>query len=177
MYEGHFPTLGHATELRSPPFSFRDEAGREISIRIYGTTEGVDEYRALVDMYLDFDPAYRSLGIPPESERRIREWLDVILDDYCVVAWHDGHPIGQAVLVLDEDGRHELAIFVHQNYVGAGIGSELLPATLSYGKREGVEHVWLLVARGNRRAVNLYNDVGFAVVDDSGYDVEMALSL
>lgn len=177
MYKGHFPTLGEAVELRPPPFTFTDGAGREIAIRPYGATEGVDEYEALVDMYLDFDPDYRSLGIPPTDERRIRAWLDVILSDHCVLAWHDGRPIGQAVLVHDEGDSYELAIFLHQDYHGVGVGSELLPAMLSYGKAHGVEHVWLLVEWDNRLAVNLYNDVGFAVVDEDGYDVEMALTL
>lgn len=62
-------------------------------------------------------------------------------------------------------------------YLGGGIGTELLLATLSYGKQLCVEHVWLPVERGNRLAVNLHNDVGFAVVDDEGYDIEMALTL
>lgn len=177
MYKGHFPKLGEAVELRPPPFTFRDGEGREVTVRAYGETEGVDEYEALVAMYLDFDPAHRSLGIPPTDERRIRAWLDVILADHCVLAWHDDRPIGQAVLVHDEGASYELAIFLHQDYHGAGIGSRLLPATLTYGKRHGVEHVWLLVERGNRLAVNLYNDVGFAVVDGDGYDVEMALTL
>lgn len=177
MYKGHFPRLGATVELRPPPFSFTDAAGREIAIRTYGSTEGVDEYEALVDLYLAFDPRHRSLGIPPGDERRIREWLDVLLAGHCVLAWHEGRPIGQAVLVEDEGTSYELAIFVHQDYHGAGVGSHLLPATLTYGRQQGVEDVWLLVERGNRLAVDLYNDVGFAVVDDEGYDVRMALTL
>lgn len=144
---------------------------------MYGTTPDVDEYRALVDLFVEYDPAHRSLGVPPAGERHVRRWLDVVLEGHCVLAWHDGRPIGMAVLVHDEGARYELAIFVHQDYLGAGIGTELLPATLSYGKQQDVEHVWLLVERGNRLAVNLYNDVGFAVVDDEGYDIEMALTL
>lgn len=35
----------------------------------------------------------------------------------------------------------------------------------------------LLVERSNRLPVNLYNNVGFAVVDEDRYDVEMALTL
>jgi GNAT superfamily N-acetyltransferase len=177
VYQGHFPTLGHEAELRCPPFGLVDDAGREITIRKYGSAPAGDDYEALVAMYRDFDPAYRSLGIPPIGEDRIRRWLDVVLGDVCVLACHDGRPIGQAVLVEDGPRSAELAIFLHQDYHGAGIGTALLTATLAVGKRRGLEHVWLLVERDNRLAVNLYNDLGFAVLDDEGPDLEMGLAL
>ncbi|MFQ3318278.1 MAG: GNAT superfamily N-acetyltransferase [Natronomonas sp.] len=177
MYKGHFPKLGHRWGLKHPPLRFEDGDGRAIDIHPYGNGPIGDEYEALVEMYLDFDPRHRSLGIPPTEASQIREWLDRILEDYCVLAWHGDQPIGQAVLIEDDPGRHELAIFLHQAYHGAGIGTHLLEATLGYGKRHGISHVWLLVERENRPAVNLYNDVGFAVVNDFGHDLEMALTL
>lgn len=177
MYRGHFPRLGHTFGLREPPFTFVDDADRKISIREYGSTSVAADYEALVEMYLAFDPADRSLGVPPSTELRIRRWLDVVLQDVCVLASHDDRPIGQAVLVDDGPGSAELAIFILQEYHGTGIGTELLEATLAVGKRRGLERVWLLVERDNRRAVNLYVDVGFAVTDASGPDIEMALTL
>lgn len=177
MYTGHFPKLGHQAGLGHPSSTFVDDAGREIAIREYGSTSAEDDYEALVEMYLRFDPAHRSLGIPPSTEPRIRKWLDVVLDDVCVLACHEGRPIGQAVLVEDAPRSAELAIFLHQDYHGAGIGTALLEATLTLGKRRGLERVWLLVERDNRLAVNLYNDVGFAVIDETGPDLEMALTL
>lgn len=94
-----------------------------------------------------------------------------------MLAWHDDRAVGQAVLIEEEPGRCELAIFLHQDYHSAGIGTRLLEATLSYGREHGVEYVWLLVERENRRAVNLYNDVGFSVVETTNYDITMALTL
>lgn len=175
MYAGHFPRLGHESALRPPPVSFRDAAGRELSLRAYDGSG--EDYEALVELYRSFDPEHRSLGIPPRSEPEIREWLDVVLEGHCVVAWHGERAVGQAVLVEDAPGTFELAIFVHQDYHGAGVGTRLLEATLSLGRARGVEHVWLFVERANRPAVNLYRDVGFAVVEELGFDVRMALTL
>lgn len=177
MYTGHFPELGFGRTRHAPPVTFEDEAGREIAIRVYGEGPVDDEYEALVDMYLDFDPAQRSLGIPPRTEARIREWQDRILGDHCVVAWHDDRPVGQAVLVEDEFGNHELAIFVHQAYHHAGIGTRLVEALLAHGEREGVDNVWLLVEGGNEPARRLYDDAGFTVTDDEDHALVMALSL
>lgn len=178
MYTGHFPRLGHGVGLRAPPVTVVDAEGREIRIREFGAESTArEDVEALVDMYLDYDPADRSLGLPPLTEDRIREWLDVVTDDICLLACHDGRPIGQAVLVEDGPASAELAIFLHQDYHGAGIGTELLEATLVVGRARGLEHVWLLVEGDNRPAVNLYNDLGFGIVDTHGPDVEMALSM
>ena len=176
MYKGHFPPLGQDAMVEVPPFTFLDHEGREINVSVYGDGPVEDELEAIVRMYRDFAPAHRTLGIPPTDEDRIRAWQDAILRGLCVLAWHGEHVAGQAVLVEDGE-RWELAIFLHQDYHGAGIGTRLTEALLSYGRERGVHDVWLLVERENRPAVNLYNDVGFAVTDSQGYDVEMALTM
>lgn len=176
MYGGRFPPLGR-DHVEPPPLSFDDESGRRIEIRVHGDGPVPDETEALVDLYLDFDPQYRSLGIPPTREDDVREWLDVVLADHCVVAWHGDRAVGQAVLVESDGDEYELAVFVHQDYHGAGIGTRLVEALLAYGRERGVRHVWLLVERDNRLAVALYRDVGFVVTDDLGYDQEMGLDV
>lgn len=177
MYKGHFPPLGQDAMLQPPPFSFVDRAGREIAVRVYGDGPVDDEYEAVVELYLDFDPEFRTLGIPPAEESRIRRWQDTLLEGYCVVAWHGDRAVGQAVLVADGPRTCELAIFIHQDYHGAGIGTELTEGLLTYGRAHGVNEVWLLVERDNHPAVTLYNDVGFVVTDRHGYDVEMSLTM
>jgi ribosomal protein S18 acetylase RimI-like enzyme len=84
---------------------------------------------------------------------------------------------GQAVLVEDKHGNHELAIFIHQDYHHAGIGTRLMKALLAYGKRQGVDDVWLLVEQENRPAKQLYDDLGFTVTEEQGHAVMMATSL
>lgn len=177
MYTGQFPKLAVERAGDPPPVTFEDGDGREIALRAFGDGPVDDEREALLDMYLDFDPSERSLGIPPVREPKIRTWLDQFLDGYCVVAWHGERAIGQAVLIEDDYGNHELAIFVHQDYHGAGIGTHLVETLLAYGKRQGVEGVWLLVERENRPARKLYEDVGFTVTDDRNHAVVMARSL
>lgn len=128
-------------------------------------------------MYLDFDPAFRTLGVPPAGEARVRRWQDRLLAGHCVLAWHGDRVVGQAVLVADGEGSHEFAIFLHQDYHGAGIGTALAEALLTHGRAAGVKEVWLLVERTNRPAVALYTDVGFVVTENLGSDVEMALTM
>lgn len=179
MYGGHFPPLGHPEMVEAPPIRFFDREGREIELRaVEQPSEEI--YEALLEMYLDFDSEFRTLGIPPIGEERLREWQEALLAGHCVLAWHADHVVGQGVLVPDpstDPPSHELAVFVHQDYHGARIGTRLVEALLSHGRERGVERVWLLVERNNPAAVALYRRVGFVVTGSHGADVEMGLSM
>jgi len=162
-----------------PPDSFRDAAGRAIDIRAHGDGPIEDEREALVAMYTNFDSADRAQGLPPTREPAVRDWLDTLLAGESVntLAWHDEFVAGHATLVPDEEAAYELAIFVHHQYQGAGIGSRLIRTLLGEGERRGVERVWLTVERWNAPAVNLYEDVGFETTKAESFELEMALRL
>jgi GNAT superfamily N-acetyltransferase len=165
---GPFPT---------PPATMVDGADREIEVRPYDDSEYDRE--AMVAMYEDFDPADRAQGVPPVGESRIRDWLDVLLADggYNVLAWHGDRVVGHATLVSDGDSGFELAIFVHQEYQGAGIGTALVEHLLGHGAAQGVRRVWLTVERWNRAAMALYERVGFETTDAESFELEMAIRL
>ncbi|WP_435098639.1 GNAT family N-acetyltransferase [Halorubrum sp. N11] len=165
-----------ADEFPAPPTEFTDREERTVEIRPY---EGAETgYESLVDMYDAFDPADRAQGIPPGGQKRIREWLDAILADDClnVIAWCGGDVAGHATLVPDDDA-YELAIFVHQDYQRAGIGTHLIRGLLGHGQTEGVQKVWLTVERWNRAAVSLYKKIGFEISDAESFELEMGLRL
>jgi ribosomal protein S18 acetylase RimI-like enzyme len=160
--------------FESPPLELEDREGRPVSIEVFD-----GDRDALVEMYADFDPADRAQGIPPVGEDRIRDWLEHLLCENCynVVASHDGDVVGHATLVGDDQGGYELAIFVHQEFQGAGVGTELLESLLGYGAEQGIDRVWLTVERWNRPAINLYRKVGFETTDAQSFEHEMSIRL
>jgi GNAT superfamily N-acetyltransferase len=162
-----------AGPFSEPPLSFNDREGREIEIRPYEE----DDEEALVSMYVDFDPADRAQGIPPATEPRVRDWVNTLAEGLNVVAWHSDRIAGHATLVPGGNDAYELAIFVHQEYQRAGIGSHLIRTLLGYGREQGIEKVWLTVERWNRAAVNLYRNVGFETADAESFELEMVLRL
>lgn len=177
MYGGHFPPLGHAEMVQPPPIRFVDREGRPIDLRTFDE-RATAELDALREMYRDFDPQYRTLGVPPVQEDRLDRWLEILTDGVCVLAWHGSRVVGHAALVPDPRREaHEFTIFLHQAYHGAGIGTRLTEATLSLGRDEGINNVWLLVEAENRAAVALYQTVGFVVTTPAGTDIEMALTM
>ncbi|GAA0295291.1 GNAT family N-acetyltransferase [Halarchaeum salinum] len=166
---GPFPT---------PPHAFEDGEGREIEVRSLASTDD-DGIESLVAMYDDFDPSMRAQGIPPTGEDRVRSWLDTLVggDAYNVVAWHGDDAVGHATLVPDGDDAYELAIFVHQDSQGCGVGTRLIRTLLGYGAVNGVGHVWLTVERWNHAAIALYEKVGFETMNAESFEIEMEMDL
>ena len=168
-----------------PPRTFTDAEDREIELVAYDGSDA--EREALVSMYVDFDPAQRAQGVPPVGEAAVREWLATLLDEsaeaddrergHNVLARHDDRAVGHATLVSDGEGGWELAIFVHQEYQSAGIGTELIQALLGHGAANGVERVWLTVERWNHAARHLYEKVGFEGIGEDSFELEMAVRL
>lgn len=158
----------------SPPVEFQDREDRQIVIRSYRP----DDFEDLVSMYVTFDPSDRAQGIPPATETEIERWLDRILGDGVdVIAEHDDRVVGHATLVPDGNGGAELAIFVHQDYQNAGIGTDLIRCLLGRGSEAGFDRIWLTVERWNHPAIRLYESVGFASTNIESFELEMTIRL
>jgi ribosomal protein S18 acetylase RimI-like enzyme len=162
---GPFPT---------PPHEFVDDEGRDIVVRADD-----DDRESLVSMYDDFDPEDRAQGIPPVGEDSIRRWLDRVFEPEClnVIAWNGEDAVGHSMLVPDDEGAHELAIFVLGSHQSAGIGTQLLQTLLGHGKEQGIERVWLTVERWNEPAIGLYEKVGFEIRNTESFELEMAIRI
>jgi diamine N-acetyltransferase len=119
----------------------------------------------LLSLYRTFDPAQRSQGLPPVVEERRVAWVDgLVRDSLGVAARSDGRIVGHAVLVPDGQRSYELALFVHQDYQGAGIGGALVDAIVTLAGNRGGGRIWLSVERRNHRAIALYRRMGFREV-------------
>lgn len=157
----------------TPPVSLTDSAGREVEIRPYSDSD----FGSLVSMYDTFDKAQRAQGVPPLKSAAIEEWLQDILSGINVVAVHDDRIIGHVSFVEDGTGRHELAIFVHQEYQRAGIGSQLMAAGLGRARQNGVGYIWLTVEKTKRYQQRFYNRAGFSAVNNLGFEIRMSRSV
>ena len=115
---------------------FQDARGRRVGLREFRA----EDRGLLLAMYRTFDPEQRAQGIPPGHPLRLREWVDLLTGEGInVLAWCGGRVVGHAVLVPDGTGAHELAVFVHQEFQGAGIGTHLVRALLELGRKRGVQ--------------------------------------
>jgi ribosomal protein S18 acetylase RimI-like enzyme len=159
----------------TPPLTFTDTEDRDITIRRGDENTQAD----LGSMYLEFNPEDRAQGIPPSREDAIEKWLDSVVTEDClnVVAYHESDAVGHAMLVPDNTGSYELAIFVLRDYQGARIGTKLVRSLLGWGQEKEIHEVWLTVERWNDPAVRLYETVGFETTDSQSFELEMGIRL
>ncbi|WP_439026379.1 GNAT family N-acetyltransferase [Haloarchaeobius sp. DT45] len=128
-------------------------------------------------MYVEFDPPGVAHGLPPVGESQIRDWLDVLSAGFHALCRYRGRVVGHAVLVPTEEAAHELAIFVHQDYRKAGIGTQVLTEVLSMAVSRDVPAVRLYVERKNEPAIGLYRSFGFEGEPSGPGELEMRLAL
>lgn len=164
-----------AEGFEPPPAEFVDSDNRTVEIRAFDGSE--TEFNAVVEMYAAFDVSDRVQGIPPKEESGIRGWLENILTDDCLnaVAWDGSTAAGHSMLVPDNNGDHEIAVFILGPYQNAGIGTQLTKRLLGYGAANGITEVYLHVERWNHPAIALYENVGFKKTNAESFDLEMAI--
>ena len=93
-------------------------------------------------------------------------------DTIYLVAELDQEPVGFAQLILDSTGPSlkgtkllEIRrIYAIQEYVGRGVGKELMNACIQEAKQRGCDSLWLGVWEKNPRAIAFYKKWGFEEV-------------
>jgi len=119
----------------------------------------------LFDMYRQFEPKGEFQGLPPRTTSQIRKWLGRLREQgfYQFVIVVGDRAVGHAALCPSQrKTTAELAIFLHQDYRGCGLGKKLLLGTLNFGcKQLELCRVWLFVTGSNTAALRLFEDVGF----------------
>ncbi|MEM0353586.1 MAG: GNAT family N-acetyltransferase [Archaeoglobaceae archaeon] len=160
-----------------PPFQARivkDKTGEEILVRQYDHEK---DREALIEMYVNYDPDYRCLGLPPLTRSGVETWIDYLAKNgFAIVAEKNGKIIGHLVIVPDDRNRVDLTIFVHQNYQNRGLGQEMMKLIIEYCKKAGFDGITLVTERTNSRAIHVYKKLGFEIVAPY-HEFDMYLSL
>jgi len=137
-----------------------------------------DDADALLEMYDAMDGEMTTLGLPPRTRERCERWLDGLAENGLnFVADIDGQIVGHVAAAPADDRNPELVVFLHPDYRGRGIGTELLKQLVAHVDERGADSLRLTVASGNRRAIHVYDNLGFDVADRLRKELEMTLDL
>lgn len=134
----------------------------------------------LVEMYREFAPAQRTQGLPPLDEPTLESWVDDLLNSGCNFVATDGdRVVGHAAYAATDDTEPEFVVFVHQEFQGRGLGPELCKHVLATAAAGDRDALLLTVDPENRRAIQVYERLGFEVVetDDDEQDGPLRWSL
>lgn len=166
------PTTSTLPTLRHPVFV--DKHGVRWQIRV---AESGDR-ESLTEMYGAFGAGHRAQGLPPIQDHRLADWLDRLFEQgWNIVAARDGELLGHAVLTPIDAGEPELAVFVHPEYHGRGIGTELCRHVVARASASGCDAIVLDVERRNHVALSVYRSLGFEVVENARGELHMRLPL
>lgn len=147
-----------------------------------------EEYCLLKDFLYDAiyvpdgtQPPPKSITDSPELQVYIFEFGKK-KHDRAFAAEVEGNLVGAVWARIMNDYGHidndtpSLAMSVHRNYRGQGIGTSLLTQFLSVLKSAGYSKVSLSVQKDNH-AVNMYRKVGFTVIGENKEEYLMAAEL
>jgi GNAT superfamily N-acetyltransferase len=119
---------------------------------------GPEDREALVAMYLAFEPKGACFGLPPRGEPQV--WLDSLSASPNFVVTHLDRVVGHAVLCGDGSAG-EVAVFVHQDFRGHGLGKMLLNELVAEARRRGLRRVWGMTELDNIPMLRLARSLGF----------------
>lgn len=138
-----------------------------------------DEDRSeLVAMYADLDRFSRANGLPPVSGPKLESWLDRLLENGWNLVVVDGSEVvGHVAVVPVDSDAPEFVIFVHQDHQNNAVGTELVKQLIAYADDRNHEGLTLEVSTGNKRAITVYENVGFEVAEKKLSEIEMELDL
>jgi len=166
-------------ELSVPLTLFFDRHGRRLRLCRYGRRD----FRPLLQMYLGLDQRCRSQGLPPQGAERLRTWLSRLTSEgFNLIAKDGAQVVGHANLMRDHADeasglQGELALFIHQDYQGAGLGTKLLTCLVALSAFKGYGKLWALVEEENRPVIALNRKLGFQTVTVSWGERQMELRL
>lgn len=153
---------------------FTDENGTPALVRPYRERD----FEELVTMYEGLDESAATMGVPPFTRPRIEDWLtDLSSDGWNLVARLNDQIVGHIAVVPAEAAAPEFVVFVHTDFQNRGIGTELLRHLVARADANGHEELRLGVSNDNKRAITVYENIGFERVTQSELNAEMRLPL
>jgi GNAT superfamily N-acetyltransferase len=118
---------------------------------------------ALLAFYTAFEPRPASLGLPPAHD--LETWIARLAPQPNFLAFVDGSLAGHSIL-YPEDGTAEVAVFIHQEFRGRGLGRKLLLAAIEEARRRGIRRIWGVSELDNFAMLRLAYSLGFVKGED-----------
>jgi L-phenylalanine/L-methionine N-acetyltransferase len=135
--------------------------GRKVKIRTYTPLDK----EGLVSMYAGLSQESLRWAMPPYNRERIERMTSDLENRINVLAFDGQRVVGHLQISLATNARFrgtgELFIYLHQDFQNAGLGAALMNEGLALARARKVHRVELTVVADNRRAIRLYEKVGF----------------
>ncbi|MFC1820373.1 GNAT family N-acetyltransferase [Thermodesulfobacteriota bacterium] len=121
--------------------------------------EGEEKLSSFYDL---FEPKGEYQGIPPIQKKARNRWISELINNWQNFLILDGESVvGHAAMALEGGPLQEIIVFLHQDYRGQGIGSEVLNYIRAWLEGKVCGRLWLSVQNSNILAIRCFLNVGF----------------
>jgi ribosomal protein S18 acetylase RimI-like enzyme len=119
-----------------------------------------------------------TMGLPPTGRPAIEEWLrGLTTRGWNLLVTRGDEVVGHVAVAPSETPTPEFVIFVHPSFQDRGIGTELLEHVVAHAGDRDHDELTLNVSKDSRRAIAVYENIGFSVTNVAHLEMEMRLSL
>jgi diamine N-acetyltransferase len=135
--------------------------GRKVVIRGY-TPNDIEN---LVSMYADLSEETLRWSLPPYDRQKIDRWTTDLENKIIILALSGDKVVGHLQITCNPvdrlKGIGDLLIYLHQDFQNAGLGTALMKEGIVLARSRGWHRIALRVVADNRRAIRLYEKMGF----------------
>ncbi len=155
--------------MKFGPIEVKDKLGRTIVIRNAEPSDAIVLVKYLNKIYSETPYLIREpdeVSVTPEQEESfIRNRMESERE-LMILAFIDGKHVGNCSMHTLENykrysHRCEVAVALYQEFCGFGIGKIMLETILDVAKKSGFEQAELEVVSDNKKAIALYEKLGF----------------
>ncbi len=135
--------------------------GRKIKLRAYSPSD----LEALVSMYAGLSKETVQWGLPPYDRQKVERLTSDLGNKITVLAFSDSRIVGHLLIYTFPSERSkgigELLIYLHQDFQNTGLGTAMMSESIRLAKARGWHRIGLRVVADNKRAIRLYEKMGF----------------
>jgi len=121
----------------------------------------------LIEMYASLSNEAVQWGMPPYTREKLERWFANLENYISLVAFYDNRIVGHAQIYKNPHPRRKgtggLIIYIHQDFHNVGLGTSMLEQLLKLAREEKMHRLTLWVVADNKRAIHLYEKMGFKI--------------
>ena len=142
-------------------WTVKTKDGRTVTLRflVRKDKKGLEEF------FASMSAKALEWGNPPYTDEVVDGWISNLENMIALVAIYDERIVGYAMISKGTRERRkgvgDLAMYLHQGFQNAGLGTAILTRLLNVARKEGLHRIGIHVIEGNKIAIHLYEKFGF----------------
>jgi RimJ/RimL family protein N-acetyltransferase len=124
-----------------------------------------EDKKGIVEFFASMSTEALEWGNPPYTDEVVDRWISNLENMIALVAVYDKLIVGYGMIGKGARERRrgvgDLAMYLHQDFQNAGLGTAMLSLLLNLAKKEGLHRIGLHVIADNKIAIHLYEKFGF----------------